>query len=336
MQASACIFGFKGEKLTASERSFFREANPVGYILFTRNGEEKTGLRRLTDELRSISGSKVLILTDHEGGRVQRFRGAEWRSWKPPLDQCNALREEDRSRAMWLRSFLIASELHDVGINVNCVPIGDVAAPSTHPILRNRCYSEDADLVAKIAAEVAEGTIAGGVLPVLKHIPGHGRLEADSHEELPVTDADLEELSARDFVPFKALNHLPLGMTAHVLYRSIDKQRPATQSKAVLDIVRSTIGFDGLLMSDDLAMSALSGTMSERSRESFAAGCDVVLHCNGNMEEMQMIAAASGKLAGKALERRDRALTMFEQPVRKHIDELEIEFAELTRCSKIQ
>ncbi len=310
MQRSACIFGCSGKRLSKRERDFFEHVKPLGFILFSRNADLKEDVRELVCELRGVAGEDVLILTDHEGGRVQRFTGPGWRHWLPALAQCDRIGPPDRLRALWLRYRIIAEELHSVGIDVNCVPLGDVATAATHPVLFNRCYARDPESVALAAAEVAAACRAGGVAPVLKHIPGHGRVGGDSHLELPHTDVAAEELERTDFVPFRKLRHLPLGMTAHVLYRSIDDALPATQSKAMVTAIRENIGFDGLLMTDDLSMQALTGSMAQRSRLSIEAGCDVALHCSGKLAEMEQVADAAGKLAGMAKARADRSMAV--------------------------
>ena len=286
--------------MSKRERDFFEHVKPLGFILFARNADLKEEVNELVCELRGVAGEDVLILTDHEGGRVQRFTGSGWRHWLPALDQCDRVQPRDRLRALWLRYRIIAEELHEVGIDVNCVPLGDVATADTHPVLFNRCYARDPESVALAAAEVAAACLAGGVAPVVKHIPGYGRVGGDSHLELPHTDVAAQQLERTDFVPFRKLRHLPLGMTAHVLYRSIDDQLPATQSRAMVALIRENIGFDGLLMTDDLAMQALTGSMAQRSRLAIEAGCDVVLHCSGKLGEMEQVADVAGELAGAA------------------------------------
>ena len=304
----AFIFGCAGTRLTDRERAFFADCQPFGFILFARNLEYPEAIRRLADELRSAVGRDVLILIDQEGGRVQRLAGAPWREWLPPYDQCAMLPRAAGAEALRLRYEIIASELRALGIDVNCVPVADVATSETHEILFNRCYSRDPAEVAVYGRAVADGCLRGGVLPVLKHIPGHGRPNADSHLELPVTDAPLEELRASDFVPFRALRDLPMGMTGHVVYSGIDAERPATQSKTVIELVRTEIGFDGLLMSDDLSMCALKGGMRDRTRRSIDAGCDIVLHCNGDMREMREVASEAGVCRTSAAARAERAM----------------------------
>ena len=296
MRISACILGCSGKRLLVDERRLFGEIRPLGFILFDRNAGTVDEIRRLSDELKEAAGHDALVLVDHEGGRVQRFRGKEWRSWLPALDQCERVAGSLRARSMWLRHRIIAGELAAAGISVNCVPLADLAAESTHPILRNRCYGTDPESVVPVARSVAEGCLAGGVLPVLKHIPGHGGTMSDSHLETPVNSRKLSELEDTEFRAFRELNDLPIGMTAHVVYDALDSERPATMSQAAIEFVRSGIGFDGLLMTDDISMSALEASITERAEGSLKAGCDVVLHCNGVMSEMECVAQAAGTL----------------------------------------
>lgn len=310
----ATIFGCLGTQLTAEEVRFFRDADPWGFIVFARNLETPAQIRALTDQMRSAVGRQAPILIDQEGGRVARLRPPLWRDWMPALDQMACTKPGQAGRAMWIRYRLIAQELRDLGIDTNCAPIADIPTPDVHPIIRNRCYGSDVDMVVAASRAVADGLLDGGVLPVLKHIPGHGRPVADSHAELPRTEANLDDLRVSDFAAFKGLSDLPIGMTAHVVYAALDPDNCATLSKPVLDMIRQEIGFDGLLMTDDLSMSALSGSFASRSQQALAAGCDLVLHCHGNMDEMVEIAAASGDLSGAALVRSDRALACRTDP----------------------
>ncbi len=310
----ACILGCGGVALADSERRFFRAADPFGFILFARNVESPGQLRTLCDELRTAVGRDAPILIDQEGGRVARLRASHWHEWLPALEQVQHCRPQDAPRAMWLRYRLIADELRAVGIDVNCAPMVDVPGARVHPIIRDRSYGLDAATVSRNGRAVADGLLAGGVLPVLKHIPGHGRPVADSHVELPRTDAPLDALREVDFAPFKALADLPMGMTAHVVYGALDPDRPATLSPVVIDVIRHEIGFDGLLMSDDLSMQALQGSLAERATGALAAGCDVVLHCNGDMAEMEQVATAAGRMDGAASRRAERALALRHQP----------------------
>ena len=326
---AACIFGCEGPALGDAERAFFAETAPWGFILFARNVETPDQLRRLTGDLRDAVGRDAPIFVDQEGGRVQRLRAPYWREWLPPLDTVEAAGPQ-APLAMYLRARLIAAELHAVGIDGNCAPTVDIAGPLTHPFLRNRCYGSDLDTVVAVARAVAKGLLDGGVLPVMKHMPGHGRAMIDTHLDLPrVTDA-AEDLLRSDFAAFRALADLPLGMTAHIVFSAYDDQ-PATWSAPMIRVIRDQIGFGGLLMTDDLSMQALSGTIGERAAASRRAGCDVMLHCNGNLGEMQAVAAASGALAGAALARAEAALAARRAPDTADPKALDAELAQLVR-----
>lgn len=285
-------------------------------------------MRALAAALREAVGRDAPILIDQEGGRVQRLHPPHWRAWKPPLDHIEAAGDQ-AERAMFLRYRIIAAELGEVGIDVNCVPVADVADEGTHPFLRNRCYGIDPGTVATLGRAVATGLMAGGVLPVLKHMPGHGRGSVDSHHDLPVTDAAPEDLAARDFAAFRALADLPLGMTAHYVYSAYD-DRPATISPRLIRLIREEIGFDGLLMTDDLSMQALGGTIRVRAEASIAAGCDVVLHCNGDREEMAAVAGAAGRLSPEAAARAERALALRGTPEPVDIAQAEADLRAIT------
>ncbi|MHA3914261.1 beta-N-acetylhexosaminidase [Halovulum sp. GXIMD14793] len=307
--ARAVIFGCAGPVLDQSERAFLAEADPWGFILFARNLETPDQIRRLTADLRDAVGRDAPILIDQEGGRVARLRAPDWTEWPAPLDFLDGFPDLDtRVAAMRLRYHVIAAELRDLGIDVNCAPMADIAQPHTHPILRNRCYGREADQVVAVARAVADGLGDGGVLPVLKHIPGHGRPRQDSHAELPVVEESAEVLAATDFAAFAGLSDLPMAMTAHVIYTHIDPENCATLSPRMIDIIRRRIGFDGLLMTDDLSMHALSGPFSARVKQSLQAGCDLMLHCNGHRQEMEEVASATPDLAGKAADRAEAAL----------------------------
>ncbi len=294
---SACILGCAGPRLGAREAAFFHDADPWGFILFARNVENPRQLRALTAALRDAVGRDAPILVDQEGGRVQRLGPPHWPDWPPPLDQAQAVaaRGGDVARSLWLRYALIGADLRASGIDVNCAPLADVAGDATHPFLRNRCYgTSPADVTARARA-VADGLLVAGVLPVVKHMPGHGRGTADSHSDLPVVDVPRDVLDATDFAPFRALSDLSLGMTAHVVYSAVDAA-PGTVSAPVIDLIRRDIGFGGLLMTDDISMQALGGAVADRAARAIAAGCDVALHCNGDMAEMEGVVAASGRL----------------------------------------
>jgi beta-N-acetylhexosaminidase len=310
--SAAVIFGCSGPVLTPEERAFFRDARPWGFILFRRNVETPDQVRALTDALRaSIDMPDAPVLIDQEGGRVQRLGPPHWRRY-PPGRAYGQLAANDpliRREVARLGARLIAHDLAALGVNVDCVPVLDVPDPAGHEVIGDRAYANGPEEVARLGRAAAEGLIAGGVLPVIKHIPGHGRALADSHQALPTVDAPLAELDARDFAPFRVLSDMPMAMSAHVVYSAIDPRRPATTSrKAIGQVVRGAIGFDGLLMTDDLSMKALSGDFTARARAALAAGCDVVLHCNGDMAEMTAVLAGVKPLAGKAKARAQAAL----------------------------
>ncbi len=308
MAQGATLFGCLEPQLSADEKAFFRDANPWGFILFARNIVSKDQVARLCDALRDTVGWHAPILIDQEGGRVQRLRAPDWLEFLPPLDQCNTLDPDDQVTAMYLRSRLIAEELSEIGIDVNCAPMADIAQSNTHEFLHNRCYGSTVDQIVANSKAVIAGQADGGVMSVLKHIPGHGRATLDSHLELPVVDTDADTLRSQDFEVFRQLNDIPLGMTAHIVYSAFDPDQPATSSKPMMDIIRNEIGFDGFLMTDDINMEALEGTLTQRCTSSIAAGCDVVLHCNGKLPEMIEVAAASGTLTDAAQTRADRAI----------------------------
>ncbi len=287
---SAVIFGCAGPVLLPEERAFFRDADPFGFILFARNVESPDQVRRLTADLRGAVGREAPVLVDQEGGRVQRLRAPHWREWEPPFDTvARFARVEDAARAMGLRSRIMAAELRAVGIDANCAPVADVAREATHPFLKNRCYGTDPAVVSAIGRAVADAYLAGGVLPVMKHMPGHGLSEKDTHHDLPTVRSSREDLARIDFAPFRALADLPMAMTAHVVFAAHDS-RPATQSPEMIRVIREEIGFHGLLMTDDLNMEALQGTLASRTAASIAAGVDIALHCKGDFAQMVEVA----------------------------------------------
>jgi beta-N-acetylhexosaminidase len=307
----AFITGLAGTELSEQERAFLRDAQPWGLILFKRNVAGPESLRQLIDEVRATLGQSAPVLIDQEGGRVQRLGPPHWPVY-PPGAAYGALYDRDRDTglaAARLGARLIAADLAALGIDVDCLPIADVPVAGADPVVGDRAYGTEPAKVAAIAGAVAAGLAEGGVLPVLKHIPGHGRATADSHARLPVVNADRTALEATDFAAFRPLAALPLAMTAHVVFTAIDPIAPATVSATIVrDVIRDSIGFQGLLMSDDISMGALSGTIAERTRAAIAAGCDVVLHCNGEMEEMRAVAAEVPQLDGKAKRRAEVAL----------------------------
>lgn len=305
----ATIFGCAGTRLLPQERAFFREADPFGFILFARNVEDPDQLRRLTADLREGVGRDAPILVDQEGGRVQRLRSPHWREWTPPLDTVDGAESiEVAERIMRARATVIATELAAVGIDADCIPTLDVVRPETHPFLMNRCYGRDPGVVARIGRAVAEGLMAGGVLPVMKHMPGHGLSHVDTHHDLPRVDVPLADLQAIDFAPFRALADLPMAMTAHLVFAALDPDRPATQSPVMIRAIRDVIGFKGLLMSDDLNMQALAGTLADRTARTIAAGVDIALHCKGDMAEMVEVAGAAGVMGPAARARAEAAV----------------------------
>ncbi len=324
---TAAIFGPAGLEMTPWERDFFRDADPLGFIVFARNIETPDQIRKLTADLRDSVGRNAPILIDQEGGRVQRMRAPHWREYLPALDQMAQAR--DPMRAQWIRNRLIAAELLDAGIDVNCAPLADLVEDDTHPVLRNRLYGADIDTVVDAARICADALLAGGVLPVLKHIPGYGRASVDSHKDLPTVRVDRAGLDKRDFAPFRALNDIAMGMTAHIVFTAIDANAPATTSPKMMQVIREDLGFDGLLMTDDLSMEALSGTVSERATASIKAGCDIILHCNGAPDEMRLVAQAAGDMTPAAITRANRALAQRKTPDDIDIPALEAEFEAL-------
>jgi beta-N-acetylhexosaminidase len=314
--SKAIILGSSGLSLTADEQAFFRDEQPWGFIVFARNISEASQLRDLVSAMRDCVGRfDAPVFIDQEGGRVQRLRPPLAPDY-PPASALGALYARDRDaglRAAWLMSRLHAFDLLRYGVNADCLPVLDVPVEGAHDVIGNRAYGSHPDIVTALGRAAMDGLQAGGVLPVIKHIPGHGRAFSDSHHALPVVDASLQELRDHDFPPFKALADAPMAMTAHVVYNAIDKAAPATTTAtAISGIIRGEIGFDGLLMSDDVSMKALSGDFSSRTRAILAAGCDVVLHCNGVMDEMREVAEATDVLSGKAQERAGRALSGLE------------------------
>jgi len=311
MGARAVIFGLAGRKLLAGERAFFADSAPWGFVLFARNVESPAQLSRLTADLRDAAGRDVPVLIDQEGGRVARLRPPHWRRWQPVLRlfaKADGGADEDAAlEATRLRYRIIAGELAAMGIDVDCMPLLDVPVPGAHDVIGERALGRSADAVARRGRAVCEGLRAGGVLPVIKHLPGHGRAAVDSHHEAPRVATPRETLEAVDFAAFRPLADEALGMTAHVVFEAIDPEHCATLSPAVIAEIRHQIGFDGLLMTDDVSMNALPGTMASRVTGALTAGCDVILHCNGDMAEMREVAAHTPLLTGRAAGRAARA-----------------------------
>lgn len=317
----ALVVGLAGTRLADSERRFIRAADPLGFILFGRNVDSPDQLRELIADLRdSVGRASAPVLIDQEGGRVARLRPPHWRT-APPAALFGRLARTNREtarRAVYLNARLIGAELAVLGITVDCAPVLDVPVAGADPVIGDRAFGQDPEPVATLGNAFCDGLISAGVLPVIKHIPGHGRAGVDSHKGLPRVAASRAELSSRDFAPFRALSRRrapePWAMTAHVVYEAYDREAPATLSLAVVgDVIRGEIGFDGILISDDLSMGALAGDFGARAQTALAAGCDLVLHCNGEMEEMEAVAAATddiGEATAARLARSVEALDM--------------------------
>jgi beta-N-acetylhexosaminidase len=338
MAARAFITGLAGLEVSASERAFLREAQPWGLIIFKRNVSTPAQVSNLIKDYRDCVGWAAPVLVDQEGGRVQRLGPPHWPVY-PPGARYGELYDREPAvglAAARLGARLIACDLRALGIDVDCLPLADVPVSGGDPVIGDRAYGTEPKKVAAIAGAVAEGLLAGGVLPVLKHLPGHGRATADSHHRLPVVDTDRATLERTDFAAFRPLAHLPLGMTAHVVFSAIDPIAPATTSVTMVrEVIRGFIGFQGVLMSDDVSMGALSGSIADRSTGALAAGCDLVLHCNGDLAEMAAVAGSVPMLSGEAAKRADAALVQRRAP-----DDIDIEvshrlFAEIIAQRKL-
>jgi len=329
----ALIIGVSGTELTAQEVSFLKAFDPWGLILFKRNIEHPQQVKALTEAFRKAVGRPdAPVLVDQEGGRVQRLTKPHWPLYPTgeTFGRIGRIDPESAKKAAYLGAYLIGIDLISVGISVDCLPVLDIPVAGAHDVIGDRAYGRDAEIVSVLGRAAAEGLMASGVIPIMKHIPGHGRAGVDSHLDLPIVDAPLSALET-DFIPFKANADVPMAMTAHVVYEAIDPQNPATTSKTVIDtIIRGKIGFDGLLMGDDVSMQALKGPIAERATASLAAGCDVVLHCNGHFDEMLDLAAVVPELTGKALQRAEKALLSAQKsyPQRDLVD-ARAEFASL-------
>jgi beta-N-acetylhexosaminidase len=326
----AAIFGCAGPDLTADEAAFFQQADPFGFILFARNIQNPPQVIRLCNDLRAAVGRDAPILIDQEGGRVQRLRAPQWREWAPPFDMVQAA-PETAARAMVLRTQIISAELRALGIDTNCAPVADIAGPQTHPFLANRCYGTTAAQVGALARLVAQTHLDCGVLPIIKHIPGHGRATADTHLNLPRVSARLDDLIASDFAPFAALADLPMAMTAHIIFDALDPARAATLSPSAITYIRQSIGFSGLLITDDLNMQALAGDIGARAGAAIAAGCDIALHCNGDLAQMQAVALQAGAMPPATLARARRAIARRITAPALDITALTAEFLSLTQ-----
>jgi beta-N-acetylhexosaminidase len=331
--ARAFIIGVSGTEFTPQELDILKEFDPWGFILFKRNIEHPQQVKALTDTFRKTVGRPdAPVLVDQEGGRVQRLTKPHWPLYPTgeTYGRIGRIDPESAKKAAYLGAYLIGIDLISVGISVDCLPVLDIPVAGAHDVIGDRAYGRDAQTVSVLGRAAAEGLMASGVIPIIKHIPGHGRAGVDSHLDLPIVDAPLSDLET-DFMPFKANADLPMAMTAHVVYEAIDPNNPATTSKSVIEtIIRGKIGFDGLLMGDDVSMQALKGPIAERAKASLAAGCDVVLHCNGHFDEMQALAEVVPELTGKPLQRAEKALLSAQKsyPQRDLVD-ARAEFASL-------
>jgi beta-N-acetylhexosaminidase len=332
MAVRAFITGLSGTAITPQERAFLREAAPFGLILFKRNIADPRQVAALIEDFKAICRPDAAILIDQEGGRVQRMGPPHWPAYPPGAAYGTLYRRDPASglRAAWLGGRLIAADLAALGITVDCLPLADVPVAGADCVIGDRAYGDTPQQVAAVAVAVAQGLKAGGVLPVVKHMPGHGRATADSHLRLPVVTADRASLEATDFAAFRPLAGEAFGMTAHVVFAAVDPGLPATTSAIMIgQVIRGFIGFSGALMSDDVSMGALAGPIAERVRRSVGAGCDLVLHCNGNFAEMQEVAANTPELGGGALERAARALASRTAPQALDAAAARAEFSEL-------
>ena len=320
------IFGCEGQKVTVKERDFFRRAQPFGFILFTRNLKTPKQINTLCQSLRDAVGRNAPIMIDQEGGRVARLGAPHWFEFSPALEQSKNIQAE---RIFWLRGRLIAENLRLSGIDVNCAPLGDIAQPDTHFVLKNRCYGTDGPKVYANARALNLGLRHGGVSGVLKHIPGHGRAKLDSHLVLPKVLEDASVLENTDFRVFSELRDIDMGMTAHLVFNEIDPKNPVTQSPTMINIIRNNIGFKGLLITDDISMNALKGDLITRAQKALWAGCDIVLHCNGRLQEMELLHQNCNQLDGAPLGRAKFAIKNRPTPVSIDILQLTEEFAVL-------
>jgi beta-N-acetylhexosaminidase len=328
----AFVCGVAGPKLSQAEQDFLRSSRPSGVILFSRNCQSEQQIRRLIGDVQQAIGDSCLVLIDQEGGRVQRLRPPIGRALPAGATYAALYRQSPDKALRAARSIarLMAHDLSDLGINTNCTPVLDVPVVGAHDIIGDRALGADVETVSALGRAIAEGHMAGGVIPVMKHIPGHGRGSEDSHLKLPIVEASHAALSKTDFATFKALNDLPAAMTAHIVYSALDPSQPASTSPTVIEsVVRGEIGFQGLLMSDDISMKALSGSIKQRTADVLAAGCDLALHCNGDFQEMQQVAAEAPVLEGTAQVRLDTALNIVKAPqafdiadAKKHLDTL--------------
>ena len=315
---SAFITGVAGEAMTGDEWRFLQDARPCGLILFKRNCQSPEQVRALVNSFKDAIGSDdLLVLIDQEGGRVQRLQPPNWRVLPPAASFGQLYRDDPALATSAARAVaqVTAMDLRALGVNTNCAPCLDLPVPGITDAIGDRAFGPDIDMIIALGRAVADGLSHGGILPVMKHMPGHGRARSDSHKTLPVVAASIDELAATDFRPFRALNDLPIGMTAHILFSDIDRTGPATTSRLVVEtVIRGEIGFHGLLLCDDLSMQALGGTPGERAVAVLGAGCDVVLHCNGKLPEMLDVAESTPLLEGRSLERFEAALAQRKSP----------------------
>ena len=313
----AIIFGCEGTVLGEQERAFFADANPLGFILFARNVDTPDQVRALTRDLRaSVGRDDAPILIDQEGGRVQRIKPPHWRDVPPPgtFADLHRINPEAGIEAATLNARLIAADLIDLGVDVDCLPVLDVPQPESHPFLKGRAAGQDAEQASILGQAACDGLMSGGVMPVIKHIPGHGRATADSHHDLPRVDASLQDLEQVDFAPFRDLSHIPWAMTAHIVYTALDADEPASTSAHIIEnVIRGQIGFQGFLVSDDIGMNALSGTIVERAEACFAAGSDAILHCN-DLEHREAVAAIAPAMSDQSMRRFEQARASLPAP----------------------
>ena len=339
MPSRAFITGLAGLTISATERAFLREAAPWGLIIFKRNVSSPGQVSDLTGAFRDIVGWAAPVLVDQEGGRVQRLGPPHWPVY-PPGARYGVLYDREPKAglaAARMAGHLIASDLTSLGIDVDCLPVADVPGAGSDAVIGDRAYGTEPSKVAAIAGAITQGLLAGGVLPVLKHLPGHGRAKADSHKALPVVKTDRATLESTDFAAFKPLSGLPLGMTAHVVFSAIDPVAPATTSVTMVrEVIRGFIGFRGLLMSDDISMGALSGSVADRSRAALSAGCDLVLHCNGDLREMGEVAGVVPELAADAARRAEAALEQRKAPEQFDVEQARALFARMVGDEQLQ
>lgn len=331
MSPLSVILGLSGPSLTESERTFFRDADPWAFILFSRNIESPKQVQKLCSQLRESVGRDCLIFVDQEGGRVQRLRAPHWPTY-PAASKFGALYDlapEKGRRSAFLAYRLIADDLRNVGITADCAPVLDIPQPGADPIISDRAFSTRIEPIIDMAHSCMAGLMMGGVAPVIKHIPGHGRAEVDSHKALPEILTDRATLESSDFRPFQALKDAPMAMTAHAVYLAHSKKAVTVSRKAMQDLIRDAIGFDGLVMSDDLDMKALSGTLTRKTERALAAGCDIALQCSGKMTDMVQVVKGATKLEGVSYRRAAVAANCTNSLAKFDREAAEAEFSDL-------